>query len=105
MSEPNGRFAQELIAALHKKGLTENELAAKMEISYEFVRQMKIGKKLPSKPMLRELCRVLGLNYEAMKDLVVEDQLANKYGDAGMRAIGKSPRVGQLESAGLNRLN
>ena len=105
MSEPKGRFAQALIAALHEKGMKDKDLAAKLEISYEYVRQMTLGKKLPAKLMLKEICRVTGLKPEAMQDLIVEDQLEKKYGKSFHKAIGKDPRAAELESSGLKTLN
>src|SRR5437879_36011 len=105
MSEPKGRFAQALIAGLNEKGMTKNDLAAKLEISYEYVRKMEQGRGWPSRLLLKEICKLLGLKEEAMQDLIAEDQLEKKYGKAGMKAIGKDPRAGQLESAGLKLLN
>jgi transcriptional regulator with XRE-family HTH domain len=105
MSEPKGRFAQALIAGLNEKGMTKNDLAAKLEISYEYVRKMEQGRGWPSRLLLKEICKLLGLKEEAMQDLIAEDQLEKKYGKSGMKAIGKDPRAGQLESAGLRLLN
>jgi hypothetical protein len=105
MSEPKGRFAQELIAAMSEKGLNAGSLSAKLEISSEYVRKMVVGRGWPSRLLLKEISKLLGLNIEAMQDLIAVDQIEKKYGKSGMKAIGKDPRVGQLESAGLGRLN
>lgn len=104
MSEPKGRFAQELLAGLHEKGMTKNDLAAKLEISYEYVRKMEQGRGYPSRLLLKEICKLLGLKLEAMQDLITQDQLEKKYGSSGLKALGKDPRGSQLEAAGLNTL-
>jgi hypothetical protein len=55
--------------------------------------------------MLREICRVSGLNYTEMVQIVEEDRIHRKYGVAAYKMTGKDPRIGELEAAGLRQLS
>jgi transcriptional regulator with XRE-family HTH domain len=89
---------------LDRKRITLRDLAEKVESTYEHMRKLVRGTAQPSKAMLKEICRALDLNFEDMRQLVEEDRMQRKYGDAVYKMVGKDPRIGELESAGLGQL-
>ncbi len=60
--------------------LTPKQLAAEIEVGYETVRGILKGDRPPAKLLLREICRVLALNFEAMNDMLVTEQINRKFG-------------------------
>lgn len=101
--EANGRFGQILASALKKKDMSVDDLAIAVkketgEGTYEHMRKLYKGAAFPSKLLLREICRVLDLNYKEADEAATRDKMEKKYGSALHRVIGRDPRVAEWES-------
>lgn len=62
------------------RGLSVHELAEATDVGYESMRGVVTGDRPPSKLRLREICRVLALDFEAMNDMLVTEQMKRKFG-------------------------
>ena len=102
--EAQGRFGQALLAVLEERKMTLRDLAARVESTYEHMRKLVRGIAQPSKLMLKEICVTLKLDFDEMVQIVEEDRIQKKYGGAAYKMIGKDPRIGELETAGLRQL-
>lgn len=105
LMEANGRFGQALVAELDKQGLNLRDLAMRVEASYEHMRKLVKGMTPPSKPLLKLICKEIKLDYQEMLQIVEEDRIQKKYGDAVYKMVGKDPSIGVVEAAGLRELS
>jgi transcriptional regulator with XRE-family HTH domain len=60
--------------------LSANELATQLNVVYETVRGILKGDRPPSKLLLREICRILTLDFETMNEMLVTEQIKRKFG-------------------------
>lgn len=95
--EPKGRFAQMFAAGVRKKDLSLDDVAAKLDMAYEHMRKVWIGRSAPSKLLLKELCKMLNINYSEAQKAVTADKLERKYGKSVYTAIGSNPRFSDIE--------
>jgi transcriptional regulator with XRE-family HTH domain len=92
-----GQFAVALNNKLEQKGWSVLRLAKELDATYEHVRKIAKGLTFPSMRFLKDLCRVLGLDYGEMARLVVADKIERKYGGIPAELAGKDPRFTQIE--------
>jgi transcriptional regulator with XRE-family HTH domain len=92
-----GRFAVAVNNKLEQKGWSVLRLAQKLDATYEHVRKIAKGLTFPSKLFLKEICRVLGLDFDEMIKLVVADKIEKRYGDIPVELAGKTPRFTKIE--------
>jgi len=59
--------------------LSPTELATELDVVYETVRGILKGDRPPSKLLLREICRVLTLDFETMNEMLVTEQIKRKF--------------------------
>jgi len=83
-------LAQRINERLPELKMSLNDLAAKTGSTYEYVRKLSRGLALPSKYMLRVLAEAIGLKYDEMEKIVVEDRIRMKYGEASLKVRGRS---------------
>jgi transcriptional regulator with XRE-family HTH domain len=95
--EPSGRFGTALAAVLNEKSMSLRDLAAKLDMTYEHMRKLMTNRSHPERLTLKEICHVTGLDFKKMEELVVQDKMDRDYGDARYTAVGRSPRVKQIE--------
>jgi transcriptional regulator with XRE-family HTH domain len=62
------------------KGLSVHELANATDVGYESMRGTVTGDRPPSKLRLREICRVLGLDFESIHEMWITEQMNRKFG-------------------------
>lgn len=60
--------------------LSPNQLADEVGVVYETIRGTLKGDRPPGKRLLSEICRVLALDFEAMNDMLVTEQINRKFG-------------------------
>ncbi len=65
---------------MRKVPLSSKQLAAEVDVVYETIRGILKGDRPPSKLLLREICRVLALDFEAMDEMLVTEQMKRKFG-------------------------
>jgi transcriptional regulator with XRE-family HTH domain len=92
-----GQASQKIQDALDVKGMGIRELARAVGITYEHSRRICRGEGLPSRIILREICRVLALDFEEMNKLVTADKIEKKFGGVPMELAGKTPALAPLE--------
>jgi len=90
-------FANAVNEAAHRKGMGIGGLAKELRVTYEHVRKLCRGLMFPSRYLLAEICRILELDAEAMRTLIVADKLQRKYKGIPAELTGKSKRVAELE--------
>jgi len=86
-------FAAALSDQMKVKGWDIAKLARELETSYEYARRLTVGRSFPSRFALKSICKMLGLDYGAMWQLVLSDKIQQKYG----AVPGKNPRFAELE--------
>jgi hypothetical protein len=59
--------------------LSSKQLAVEVEVVYETIRGILKGDRPPSKLLLRAICRVLSLNFEAMNEMLITEQVKRKF--------------------------
>ena len=95
---PGGRFGHLLAQALEKKGITLNELATKINYTYEQCRKLYIGTSSPSPLLVKELCKLLGMGILAADAAATVDRMERRYGKIGMMTLGLDPRLSALNA-------
>jgi transcriptional regulator with XRE-family HTH domain len=95
--EAHGRFGQMLAVAVQKKGISLRDLAAKLDYTYEQMRKLWLGHSAPSKLLLKELCKVLDLDFKEADKAATADRMERKYGKAAFGVLGRDPRYADLE--------
>lgn len=95
--EAHGRFGQMLAAAIQKHNMSLRDLAVKMDYTYEQMRKVWINTTSPSKALLREMCRLLGMDIKKAEQAVAADRMERKYGQAGFSVMGRDPRLLDIE--------
>lgn len=59
--------------------LSSKQLAVELDVVYETIRGILKGDRPPAKRFLREICRVLALDFEAMNEMLVTEQMKRKF--------------------------
>lgn len=91
------QFSHSMLEGLEDKNQNVAWLAKEVGITYEHARKLGKGVAFPSRRLLRDICRVLGLKEEEMWRLVVSDKLREKYGEIPTELAGKSQRALEVE--------
>ena len=60
--------------------LSSKQLAVEVDVVYETIRGILKGDRPPAKRLLHEICRVLTLDFEAMNEMLVTEQMKRKFG-------------------------
>jgi hypothetical protein len=79
-SVPTNMLSEFIAAGLAAKSFGINDLAKRVEISYEHARRAVRGESVPAKSALKEICRVLDLDYDRASRLADGAHLRSKYG-------------------------
>jgi hypothetical protein len=91
------QFSHSMLERLEDKGHNVAWLAEQVDATYEHLRKIAKGIAFPSRRLLKDICRVLGLNEEDMWRLVISDKLRDKYGEIPTELAGKSERMLKME--------
>lgn len=78
-------------------GLTIQDLADALDVTYESARQYAKGVQLLTPSRVEELAEVLKLDYDELWALAVRDDMQKRYGDDVLRFFGKNPELGPIE--------
>lgn len=95
---PGGRFGQLLSRGIDKKGISLNELAAQIDVSYEQCRKIFIGTSSPSPLLVKEICKLLDMDPPTGEAAAASDRMERRYGKAGLKALGQDPRLSALNA-------
>jgi hypothetical protein len=77
---PKTALALFLHSGMKHIGLSVQDLALATEVGYERARTSVTGDKPPSRRLLREICRVLQLDFKVADEMLVAEQVKRKYG-------------------------
>lgn len=95
--DASGRFGIALAEALERQKMSVRDLAATIDGSYEHLRKLLKQLAYPSKYLLKDICRVLKLDYNEMENLVTQDKLEAKFGDSLHNVMGTNPVMSPFE--------
>jgi len=91
------RLAEAIKAGLDEKGVSILELATKTDLSYEHVRGIVRGERVPSRFVLKAICEYLKLPFAKLNEMANTDKMLAKYGDLPLTLAGKTPSLDPLE--------
>jgi hypothetical protein len=73
-------------------------VAEKTDYSYEQMRKLVLGTSAPSKLLVKELSKLLGLDATKAEQAATEDRIQRRYGEKGLKALGHDPRLTALDA-------
>lgn len=82
-----------------EKKMTIKDLAIAIDTTYEHVRRMVKGEALPSKFSLKEICRILKMDYKEAERAATADRITKKFGSIPLELSGKNPALAPVEKA------
>lgn len=82
---------------MKERGLSVHDLADATDVVYETMRGTVKGDKPPSKRRLREICRVLNLDFEVANEMLITEQMKRKYGRLPASSTSRDPELRSLE--------
>lgn len=94
---PIGQLGEALSDALETQRTHLPDFARSLGITYEHARKLVKGIAFPSRLLLKEICRVLRLDFDDMDRVLVEDKLRHKYGPRYAEALGENPRYEEVK--------
>jgi hypothetical protein len=92
------QFSGAIIDALEAKGKSIGWLAEATGITYEHARKLVRGDTFPSKLLLPQIVKVLGLDKQKMQNMVISDRLRKEFGGIPDALAGKTPRMVKIEA-------
>jgi transcriptional regulator with XRE-family HTH domain len=95
--EAHGRFGQMLAAAVSRERLSLRDLAAKLDYTYEQMRKLWTGRSAPSPLLLKEICRILHLDFDKAQEAANADRAERKFGATALTMQGRDPRLADIE--------
>ena len=78
--KPKTALSLEIYTRMKQVPLSSKQLADAVEVHYETMRYILKGDRPPPKRLLRDICRVLTLDFEAMNEMLVAEQINRKFG-------------------------
>ncbi|MFI5117561.1 MAG: hypothetical protein ACHP8B_12780 [Terriglobales bacterium] len=78
--KPKTPLSLAIYTRMKKASFSPNQLANELDVVYETIRGILKGDRPPGKRLLGEICRVLALDFEAMNDMLVTEQINRKFG-------------------------
>jgi hypothetical protein len=95
--KPKTALALFLHGGMKRKGLSVQALALATDVGYERARTSVTGDKPPSRRLLREICRVLQLDFKAADEMLVAEQVKRKYGHLSPALASGDPDLRSIE--------
>ncbi len=95
--ESSGRLGNALFAALAKNGMSLRDLAVQTDSTYEHMRKMTKGMAFATDVRLRQICKVLGLNFSEMQKLMTQDKMEKRFGKNAYAMSSRDPRSAQFD--------
>lgn len=96
-------FKTELGARLHEiaqqKGYSIERITEQTDVGYEQVRRTLRGLTIPSKPVLRQICDFLKLDFEEFNRIRSRDEIRKKHGISVLREFNLETDLAKLETA------
>jgi hypothetical protein len=89
-------FSVAVLEALEAKDKSIGWLADATKITYEHARKLVRGKTFPSKLLLPQIIKVLGLDKQKITQMVIADRLRKQFGEIPEAITGKTPRMVKL---------
>jgi len=96
--KPKTPLSLAICTGMKQVPLSSKQLKVEVDVSYETIRSILKGDRPPSKRLLRDICRVLTLDFETMNDMLTTEHIKEKFGR--VPALRKSdPELQLIEEA------
>jgi transcriptional regulator with XRE-family HTH domain len=96
-------FKTELGARLQEiaqqKGYSIEKITEQTDVGYEQIRRILRGLAIPSKPVLRQICEFLKLNFDEFNRIRSRDEIRKKHGVGMLRDFNPENDLAKLEAA------
>jgi transcriptional regulator with XRE-family HTH domain len=93
LQNPATILSRKIQDAMNTQNISIRDIAEKTEGSYENIRRVVKGVSVPSIPLLRSICEILGLDRAAISDIAKGDRIRQKYGSVPIELTGKKPSL------------
>jgi ribosome-binding protein aMBF1 (putative translation factor) len=90
-------LGEKISEAMDAKGVSIEDLAREMDITYEHARRLSRGEAVPSVLLLKSVCNRLKLDFTEMNRIAVADKIRQKYGDVAVLLAGRKPDMEGME--------
>jgi len=80
-----------------ERNISVAELAKRVEVTYEAVRRIAGGSQPPSKRLLKDICVVLGLDFQTVDNMRKAEQIRRKHGALPPELTNKNPELQPIE--------
>ena len=77
--------------------MSVHELKDATAVCYERARTAVTGDSPPGKHLLRDICRVLQLDFAAANEMLITEEMRRKYGRVPARLAGRNPELEPVE--------
>lgn len=91
------RTSEKIREKMAEKGMTIKDVGQSLGVTYEHARNVVRGSVLPSRWVIPDLAKSLGLEKEVLEKLVALDGQEKKYGVTLRKALGQNPELAPLE--------
>lgn len=98
-SEPPTDLSEIIAKRMGELGITINELAQLVDISYEHARRIVNVGGVPARPVLRLISRELNLDFHELDKMAAAANITKKYGSIPLELSGKNPELEPIERA------
>ena len=95
---PGGHFGTMFAKAIEAKRISLASVAQKVGRSYEQMRKVFLGTSTPSSALVTKVSKVLGMNVEDAQRAATKDRMQRKFGEQGLKAVGRDPRLAELDA-------
>jgi transcriptional regulator with XRE-family HTH domain len=96
------RTAELIEEAMNAQNLSIRDVALKADTSYEHIRNiLNNGKVVPSRFLLKELAKILKLDWKELERAEVSDRIRLKFGPAALEIQGQNPELEPIERVWL----
>jgi transcriptional regulator with XRE-family HTH domain len=95
--KPTTALSLRIYERMKEKGLSVHQLADSTDVVYETMRMIVTGQRPPGKLRLREICRVLSLDFEETNDMLIIEQVKRKFGRVPSGTQTKDPELRKIE--------
>jgi len=94
----DSRFGNMFAQAVERKGMSLRDVAQKTDYSYEQMRKLLKGSSAPSKLLVKDLSKILDMDFAKAEQAATEDRMQRRYGPKGLKALGRDPRLVPLDA-------
>jgi transcriptional regulator with XRE-family HTH domain len=95
--KPKTLLSLRIYERMKEKGLTVQQLAEATDVVYETMRIIVTGQRPPGRLRLREICRILSLDFAETNEMLIIEQVKRKFGRVPSGTMTKDPELRKIE--------